>query len=312
MVAGTTTCLLFRNIIISLGIFLLRDLLILNKFKNYTTNISALPFNRKTVRRWLIIFLAIYCSLGVTLYFLQDKFLLHPVPLDANYSYRFQQPFREVNVAFNKYENLNMIQFFPGSSLRRGVVLYFHGNAQNINRYARFVEPFIKKGYEVWMPDYPGYGKSTGKLTEQKLYDIAAVVYDMAASTFKPDNIIIYGKSLGTGPASELASMESCRLLILETPYYSIPDLFSYYAPVYPTNIISKYKFPVHQYLQSVKSPVVIFHGDNDDVIPFRCCVKLKNTLKHGDEFITIKGGKHNNLSTFIIFQEKIDSLLRH
>ena len=259
---------------------------------------------------WLKITFIVYLTLGIVFYFLQDKFLFHPVPLPADYAYHFDRPFRELNIPTDKKETINIIQFFPKDSLRKGVVLYFHGNMENINRYAKFADIFTNKGYEVWMPDYPGFGKSTGELTEKKLYQMASLTYTMANAKYPKNNIFIYGKSLGTGIASQLASVKDCRVLILETPYYSIPDLFSCYVPLYPTGIISKYKIPTYEYLNKVKAPILILHGTDDEVIPYRCGVKLKSALKPADEFISIQGGKHNNLNNFEVLKKKINNLL--
>ena len=182
----------------------------------------------------------------------------------------------------------------------------------NINRYAKFADIFTKNGYEIWMPDYPGFGKSRGELTEKNLYQTASLTFKLANEKYPGDKIIIYGKSLGTGIASQLASVKNCRFLILETPYYSIPDLFSCYVPIYPTGIISKYEIPTNKYLPKVKSPVIIFHGTADEVIPYRCSVKLKSVLKPTDEFISIRGGRHNNLSDFDTLKKKINNLLNN
>ena len=138
----------------------------------------------------------------------------------------------------------------------------------------------------------------------------ALVAFRLANKRFKADSIIIYGRSFGTGIASQLATMVDCRRLILETPYYSIPALFSYYAPIYPTSYMSKLKLPVNEYLKDVTVPVTIFHGTDDGVIPYSVTKKLKEVLKPTDEFITIEKGRHNNLGDFILFHQKLDSLL--
>ena len=104
------------------------------------------------------------------------------------------------------------------------------GNKENVERYARFVPLFTRKGYEVWMPDYPGFGKSRGERNEKKLYSQAWQVYRLVNSAYHSDSIILYGKSFGTGLATYIASGNHCRELILETPYYSIPALFGHYA----------------------------------------------------------------------------------
>lgn len=265
----------------------------------------------RKILRWVKIAAFIYCVIGFALYFLQDKILLHPKALPADYVYHFNIPFKEINIEINKNENLNLVQFFPVDSIRKGVVLYFHGNMTNINHYASAADNFTRHGYEVWMPDYPGFGKTTGELTENKLYNEALVVYRLANTHYQKDSIIIYGRSFGSGIATQLATRVDCKRLILETPYYNIPTLFNYYAPIYPTSFMAKFNLPVNDFLQDVKAPVTIFHGTDDEIIPYSSTEKLKNVLKVGDEFITIEKGKHNNLSVFKVYQQKIDSLLR-
>ena len=73
---------------------------------------------------------------------------------------------------------------------------------------------------------------------------------------------------------------------------------------------MSTYKIPTNEYLQEVKYPICIFHGTNDDVIPYGCAERLKKVLKPGDEFITIAKGTHHNLNDFPLFRQKLDSLL--
>jgi pimeloyl-ACP methyl ester carboxylesterase len=158
--------------------------------------------------------------------------------------------------------------------------------------------------------DYPGYGKSTGPLNEQRLYDYADQLYIMAKSRFAKDSIIIYGKSLGTGIAAWLASKKDCKQLILETPYYSIPSLAGRYFPIYPMERMMHYKIPTYEYLQKVIAPVTILHGNDDGVIPYNNAQRLRPSLKPADQFITIEGGSHNNLYSFPFFRQKLDSLL--
>lgn len=276
-----------------------------------TGNMQQAAGNKKKqlVFRSIKILLLIYVVVGIALYYFQEKIFLHPGPLTADYV--FNVPFKEINIPISKTENFNIVQFFPKDSARKGVVLYFHGNMKNIYHYAKAANNFTKSGYEVWMPDYPGFGKTTGELTEKKLYEEALVAYRLANKRFKADSIIIYGRSFGTGIASQLATMVNCRRLILETPYYSVPDLFGYYAPIYPTSFMSKLKLPVNEYLKDVTVPVTIFHGTDDGVIPYSVTKKLKGVLKTTDEFITIEKGEHNNLNDFPLFHQKLDSLLK-
>lgn len=277
---------------------------------------------KKKIFRWIKIFTLLYCTAGIALYYAQDSILFHPTAVDRQSKYDFgdlNTRYEEVNIPYDKESNLNIIQFKPardtagrGDTAARGVVLYFHGNKKNISRYARHASCFTDKGYEVWMLDYPGYGKSTGKLTEQKLYDYALVFYKLARSRYRPSQIILYGKSLGTAIAAELAAVRDCRRLILEAPYYSLSSLASHYLPIYPIRSMLHYRFPTNEYLPSVTAPITIFHGNRDGIIPYSQAQRLQPLLKPGDEFITIDGGSHNRLGDFPLFRRKLDSLLEH
>ncbi|MEQ1552670.1 MAG: alpha/beta hydrolase [Ferruginibacter sp.] len=268
-------------------------------------------FNKKIIYRWAKITALVYATIGIALYYLQDTFLFHPQKIESNYKYKFDCKTEEINIPFTETDTINMVKFFPMDSLPKGVVIYFHGNMKNINHYKTYVQPFIKNGYEVWMPDYPSFGKSTGTITEKKLYDQALQVKKMAETKYGFDSIIIFGKSLGTGIAAYVASNTvKAKMLILETPYYSIPSLFSCYAFIYPTNAMTNYKIPTYQYLQDVKYPIIIFHGTSDGVIPYKNASKLKPVLKPSDKFITISNATHQNVNSSKIYFDVIDSLL--
>lgn len=254
--------------------------------------------------RLLLVF---YIIGGIVLYFLQDLIIFHPKALPEKYSFKFKQPFKELNIKPGNGRNLNIVQFFPKEKAK-GVVLYFHGNMTNIERYARYAPMFTKNNYEVWMIDYPGYGKTTGKRTEQMMYDDGILFYELATKQTPAENIFLYGKSLGTGVASYVASNKPCKQLILETPYYSMTSMSRHYVPIYPQALM-KYSFPINEYLQKVNVPVTIFHGTADEIIPYKQSSKLKKELPHVDLF-TVPRGTHNNLYRFPGVIQKIDSLL--
>ncbi|MFM9911041.1 MAG: alpha/beta hydrolase [Chitinophagaceae bacterium] len=257
------------------------------------------------------VMLVLYALIGILLWTFQDKLLFQSTQLPSTYVYQFKEPHKELVIRLNEKDNLSIVQFFPvDRSKIKGVILYFHGNKENINHYAEFVPQFTKYGYEVWMMDYPGYGKSTGVVKEDRFYSDAFLLYKMAVQKFSSEKVVVYGKSLGTGVAAELASHVSCHQLILETPYYSISSLVSAYFPVYPAESMVQYKFPLYEYLQQVQEPVTIFHGTADEVIPYENARQLISLLKSNDDFVTIEKGTHHNLSSFTLYQHKLDSLL--
>ncbi|HEX7906370.1 MAG TPA: alpha/beta fold hydrolase [Chitinophagaceae bacterium] len=267
--------------------------------------------NWKKLKRWGIVVVLIYIAGGVAIYFLQDAILFHPVSLKRTHQYDFAVPHKDISITINKNDTLNLVQFFSTDTVTRGVVLYFHGNKKNISWYAKYPPWFTRHGYEVIMIDYPGFGKSTGKFNEQTLYDWSALVYQFARSRYGADSIIIYGKSMGTGIAAHLAFIKPCKRLILETPYYDFPSVIKQYLPIYPVERMLHYKLPTNEYLPWVKAPITIFQGTDDRVIRYSNAKRLKELLKPADEFITIKGGSHNDLYEFKETIQKLDSLLR-
>lgn len=261
--------------------------------------------------KWVKILLIIYGVIGIGLYYAQDRFLFHPKKLPKDYAFPFPGRFEEVFIPVNSEDTIHLVKFLPKDTIRNGVVLYYHGNEKNVERYAPFTEIFKNHGYEVWMMDYPGFGKSTGDITERKLYDYAMQVYKLATINIGADSTIIYGKSLGTGIAAYIAAHTKVKMLILETPYYSIPDLLGIYAPIYPAKKMSKYTFPNYTFIPAVQEPIFIFEGTDDWVVPHESAEKLKPLLKPGDRFITIEGASHNNIYPLEIYQNTMDSLLR-
>lgn len=264
----------------------------------------------KKIGKWFRIAVLAYILAGAVLFAFQEKLIFHPQKLPVDYQYRFDLPFRQIDLPITDEKNLSIVQFTVPDSLRKGVVLYFHGNRKNINRYAPYASSFTRQGYEVWMMDYPGFGKSTGTRSEKILYEDALTLYRMAISRFPAEQIILYGKSLGTGIAAQLASVRDCRRLILETPYYSMDALARHYFFMYPVIPLTKYALPTHEHFRYIKAPVTIFHGTRDQVIPFKHARWLKE-LKPGTELVRLDGGKHNNLPDFELFRSKLDSLLQ-
>ncbi|WP_109694406.1 alpha/beta hydrolase [Chitinophaga deserti] len=268
--------------------------------------LTAILKHLKTIAIWAI---AVYLAAGIGLYFVQDRLLFHPEVLPANYQYKFDVPFQEMLIPVNKKVKLSAVLF--KAERPRGMVLYFHGNSANINRYAKYMPNFTRNGYDVLIMDYREFGKSTGRLTEEAMYEDALLMYKVARTRFAPHQIVIYGKSLGTGIATQLASVRDCRRLILETPYYNIGDVAAEAAPIYPYSLLLKFKLPTNEYLPKVTAPVAIFHGTEDETVPYASGIKLKAHFKRGDTLFTIKDGEHNNLSDYPFFHQKLDSLLQ-
>jgi len=159
--------------------------------------------------------------------------------------------------------------------------------------------------------DYRTYGKSTGTLSEEGFYKDAQYCYDYIKEKYTEDQMTLYGRSLGTGIAAYLASVNKPKQLILETPYYNILDVAKHRFPIFPVKYLLRYKFASNMFIKKVTCPISIFHGTNDGIVPFRSGEKLYEVAsKEKASFIRIENGNHNNLIEFDAYHKHIKKIL--
>jgi pimeloyl-ACP methyl ester carboxylesterase len=132
-------------------------------------------------------------------------------------------------------------------------------------------------------------------------------VYDYAKVQLKTDEIVIVGRSIGTGVAARLAAQHPPKILILETPYYSFPDLVNTIYPAVPSALI-RYRLDTAHWIGSLNSPIHLIHGDQDPLIPFSSSERLK-ALNPRVELHTITGAVHNNISEFELYHRALKSI---
>lgn len=266
------------------------------------------PLKRK-LKRLLAIFVILYVMIGSSLYFLQEKLMFLPTKLEHEYVYKFDQEFEELFLKPEPNVIINAIHFKNENP--KGVILYFHGNAGDLSRWGKITEYFAALNYDVLVMDYRSYGKSKGKLNEQGFYNDAQFCYDYLKQRYYESEIILYGRSLGTGIANYLASTNQPKQLILETPYYSILDIAKHRFPMFPVKSLLKYEFKSYEYIKNVKCPITIIHGTNDQVVPYSSGKKLFNSApKENTMFKTIDDGGHNDLINFEVYHQVIAEIL--
>ena len=242
------------------------------------------------------------------LYFFQEKILFLPTKLEQDYQYQFNYNFEELFLKTEEKASINALHFKVENP--KGVILYFHGNAGDLSRWGNIAEYFVAKNYDVLVIDYRTYGKSTGKLSEQALYNDAQFCYDYLLKHYSENQITLYGRSLGTGIASYLASKNNPKQLILETPYYSILDVAESRFPIFPVKSLLKYHFPTFKYLPKTNCPITIIHGTDDGLVPYASGEKLSKLNIEKLNFISIEGGDHNNLIEFEDYHKAIQTVL--
>lgn len=264
---------------------------------------------KQKLKKAFVVLTTIYLMVASALYFFQEKLLFLPTTLEQDYQYQFSYPFEELFLKTDETAIINAIHFKIEKP--KGVVLFFHGNAGDLSRWGILAEYFVEKQYDVLVMDYRTYGKSTGKLSEAALYNDAQYCYDYLKTMYIEDEIIVYGRSLGSGLATNIASKKNPKQLILETPYYSVLDVAQYRFPMFPVKQLLKYKLLSYQFIKDVKCPILILHGTKDQVVPYQSAKKLyEASPKLKTTFVTIEGGTHGDLSTFEIYHQHIDEIL--
>lgn len=248
-------------------------------------------------------------ALGNLLTFsLQYYFLFRPNRLSDDHQHTFSSYFEEVNLNTPGDGRINALWFHEKDKVsEKGVVIYFHGNRGNLTRWGNvYKDQFDEHGVDVFVMDYRGYGKSRGRRSQRLFFEDAKAVYIYVSQYYPPDKVIIYGRSIGSGMASFLASRVDAKKLILETPFASISDLFHSYYPFLPKLFLFKFPFRNKKHLKKVKYPIVVFASGRDGVTPLRSSIPLKRSLKEGDKFILIDEANHGNLALFDEFRESI------
>lgn len=185
--------------------------------------------------------------------------------------------------------------WFVPADKPRATLLYFHGNAGNISGRLEAIMLYRRLGLNVFIIDYRGYGKSEGEPSEAGMYRDAEAAwrYLTDARGIAPQQIVIYGRSLGGGVASHLAAQHRAGALVLESSFTSLHDAAAGVYPWLPVHWLLRYRYPVQENLARVAIPVLIMHSRADELIPFAHGERLYAAAAEPKRFFEI-GGTHN------------------
>ena len=175
-------------------------------------------------------------------------------------------------------------------------LLFFHGNAGNISHRLERVKILVESlGLDVFLVDYRGYGKSSGKPGEEGLYaDGEAIFRATEERGFPPDRIVLFGESLGCAVAIETALRHPCRAVILETPFLSIAAMAKAIYPFLPPFLI-RTRFDNEAKIARVTAPKLFVAAERDAIVPPRHARRLFDLATPPKESYVIRGAGHND-----------------
>src|SRR5262245_33795479 len=175
--------------------------------------------------------------------------------------------FEAVSITTSDGEQLHGWKLFAPTP--HAEVLYFHGNGGNLSVWAPVLAAAAQQGVSVFAVDYRGYGRSTGRPSERGLYrDVEAVVDDFGARKHANVPVIYWGRSLGVVMAAYAATLHAPDGLILEAGFPDARSIMRSSPVLAVIGLFSSYRFPCAAFLQRVRAPVLVMHGDHDRVIP--------------------------------------------
>lgn len=256
----------------------------------------------------LIVLAIAYVILSILFYFIQDYFFFHPEKLPKNFRYKYPFPFEEVDFEMEDGGHVNGIHFKVPNS--KGVVYYFKGNSRSVKGWGKFARDFLGKGYDFFVVDYRGFGKSRGRRTEAILYNDSQHVYKWLTQRYDEEKIIIYGRSMGSGIAARIASWNNPRMLILDSPYYSFFHQINRYGFLLPIRLILRYQIRTDRFLKKVQCPIFLIHGTRDRLIPFQFSKMLGDIAPKRTKLFGIVGGGHNDLPNFPEYHQILYDIL--
>jgi len=247
-------------------------------------------------RMIFVIFISLVLGYLVILglvYIRQDSMIYYPVREISNTPGDIGLNFEEVTLKTK--DGVTISAWYIPTRHERGVVLFCHGNAGNISHRLDSIRIFHDLKLSVLIFDYRGYGKSEGSPTEEGTYLDAESAWNYLVNIkhTSPEKIILFGRSLGSAVAAEIALNHRAGALIIESGFTSIPDFGRKFFPYLPVRLIARYHYSTIDKVNKIGIPKLFIHSPQDEVIPFEHGVSLFEKAIEPKEFLRITGS-HN------------------
>ena len=247
--------------------------------------------------RIVLVAIAVYVTLGVFMYFFQPRLLYLPgVPSRAHMATPQAIGLDYEPVRIETGDGVTLDAWFIPAANPRGTLLFFHGNAGNISHRLQSIAIFHELGLSVLIVDYRGYGASTGEPSEDGTYADALAAWRYLTETrgVPANRIILFGRSLGSAVAANLASRTTPTALILESAFTSAPDLAADHYWFFPARWLTRFRYDTRTALASIGCPLLLVHSRHDEIVPFAHGRALLDAAREPKQFLELRGG-HND-----------------
>ena len=231
---------------------------------------------------------------------LDHQYLYFPSPWEPrDWKALSQLPLEEVWITAS--DGTRIFGWYVEAPQRRAVFLWYHGNAGNLSHRLDNIAELHRRGISLFIIDYRGYGQSEGRPSEEGFYadGLAAYEYLSRARAIAPEQLIIFGRSLGAAVAGEVARQRPAAGLILETPFPSVEAIARTLYAGLPAHRLLQARFDLVKRLPDVRMPVLVLHGDRDTIIPFAFGQAVYAAANEPKRFYRIPGADHND--TYIV-----------
>jgi len=250
----------------------------------------------------------VYLLVTFSLYIFQRSLLYHPVE-NNYYGDKLTVEIKKVKITTS--DNIDLLAWYHKKDIKKyKTILYLHGNAGSLENRIHKINHFDDININFLLLAWRGFSGNEGKPTEQGLYeDARSAVKWLVNQGVVEENIIIYGESLGTGVASEIAQNKNFAGVILESPFTSMIDAGASKYPIFPIRFLLKDKYESDKKIKNIKSPILIMHGKEDKIVPFRMgekMFKLANEPKYSyfskydDHMMDFNNELVNSIKSFI------------
>ncbi|KTD10953.1 Alpha/beta hydrolase family protein [Legionella gratiana] len=240
---------------------------------------------------FLLLFLILL--IFVIAYFLQRHFIYFPAIEKPN-PQDFQAQDMQV-IQIHVTDELTLSSWYKPPMDKKPTILYLHGNAGHIGYRMYLARQFISAGFGVLLLEYRGYGGNPGSPTELGFYqDGRAAMQFLRQQGIQENNIVLYGESLGTGVATQLATEFSICALVLQSPFSSLTALARYHYFWLPIPVIDKYDSLSR--IQKIQAPILIVHGQLDEIVPYTQGLTLFHFANQPKKWLEFPDKGHHNL----------------